>query len=514
MLGLGRVTSPKLIFRFQATYDDRYDDYIYKLCVSTYLRKCLKWRYDGAILAHSPSLHPSIRVFLLFNGGRNMGEGGKKSFAQFAAEQKFPGVEQDNTRRWNSGFKKAARSPSRSRRRASSPVGPRSAPSEPDPGRAERGEVFSGPPARGRSDYAVDRTAVSKTERRENKSAPSASRSSRLEKVEKQDHSRRRKRQALEDVPLERHRSGRRRVRKREKPRTPTPPSLYSEYSESEGHDAEIPEPEEALVREEKKEPFHPSSFSPGIRLGVFAKAASAPEGLTAQSEADPKRSFAKAAESPEFPEEEVTPQRELGKIKPLGGGAARSGAEKEEKLMADFDMRCLSIYTSFIDLNVEMEITEILSHLTGSQEWAEAFSCLTRPKRAATGLRYIRLLENYLVWARKESEPHSHVVDPINKEVVWLYLHALVKESAGAYTPKSFLLAFRFLGEAFGFSLEAFGYQRNRKLIESHSRTLKPKNKAPMIPVKTMEFLECCVEDPTVGGSTLKPGIRPFRDC
>ena len=317
--------------------------------------------------------------------------------------------------------------------------------------------------------------------------------------------SRRRKRRTRDGDPLRRHRSRKRRTRRRERPRTPTPPSYYSEYSLSEGHEAEAPTPGEETAREEKKEPFHPSSFAPGISVGSFAKAAVVPEGLreaafvTPQIEAEPRRSFAKAAESPVFPEVEIEPRKELGRVKPLGGGAAQSGAEKEEKLMADFDMRCLSIYTSFMDMNVEMEITEILSHLTRGQEWAEAFSCLTRPKRAATGLRYIRLLENYLQWVKKETEPHPHPVDPIDKEVVWLYLHTLVKDSVGAYTPRSFLLAFRFLGEAFGFSLEAFGYQRNKKLIESHSRTLKPKNKAPMIPVKTMEFLECCVEDPSL---------------
>ena len=436
-----------------------------------------------------------------------MGEGGKKGFAQFAAEQKFLGVEQDNTQRWNSGFKKVARSPESSRRAQEivSPTRPPSVPLEPVPKRIGRGEVFEGPPARGRSDYAKDRAGRMRTEGGGEKSAPSASMSSKLGGVEDPDHSRRRKRRTRDGDPLRRHRSRKRRTRRRERPRTPTPPSYYSEYSLSEGHEAEAPTPGEETAREEKKEPFHPSSFAPGISVGSFAKAAVVPEGLreaafvTPQIEAEPRRSFAKAAESPVFPEVEIEPRKELGRVKPLGGGAAQSGAEKEEKLMADFDMRCLSIYTSFMDMNVEMEITEILSHLTRGQEWTEAFSCLTRPKRAATGLRYIRLLENYLQWVKKETEPHPHPVDPIDKEVVWLYLHTLVKDSVGAYTPKSFLLAFRFLGEAFGFSLEACGYQRNKKLIESHSRTLKPKNKAPMIPVKTMEFLECCVEDPSL---------------
>ena len=211
---------------------------------------------------------------------------------------------------------------------------------------------------------------------------------------------------------------------------------------------------------------------------------------------------FQKRAESPVLPRDAITPFKPADPVKPIGGGAAKSGEEKEKRLMDDFDLRCLSIYTQFLERNVEMEITEILSHLGGgedSSEWGAAFASLTRPKRAATGLRYIRLLENYINWLKRESGDKSQTLDPIGKEVVWHYLHHLAKEEVGAHTPKSFLLALRFLGEALGFCLEAFSYQRNKKLIETHARALKPKNKAPMIPIKTLEFLECCVEDHTL---------------
>ena len=97
-----------------------------------------------------------------------------------------------------------------------------------------------------------------------------------------------------------------------------------------------------------------------------------------------------KRAESPVLPKGAITPFKPADPVKPIGGGAAKSGEEKEKRLMDDFDLRCLSIYTQFLERNVEMEITEILSHLGGEEdgsEWGAAFASLTRPKRAATGL-------------------------------------------------------------------------------------------------------------------------------
>ena len=85
-----------------------------------------------------------------------MSEGGKQSFAQFAADQNFPGVELDNTRRWNSGFKKVAVSPEHHRRRGTST--PPEVASERYLKAPRRGEIYEGRKATGRSDYAKARS--------------------------------------------------------------------------------------------------------------------------------------------------------------------------------------------------------------------------------------------------------------------------------------------------------------------------------------------------------------------
>ena len=317
----------------------------------------------------------------------------------------------------------------------------------------------------------------------------------------------RRRESNSQDLHVSGSQPSRRRRRRAKVERTPTPSSSYSDDLASED-----PLHPESNSREgkplEDEAAFHPSKMAPGFKQGIFAKAAVEPPfgssgspGVEPLGESAPSK-FQKRAESPVLPRDAITPFKPADPVKPIGGGAAKPGEEKEKRLMDDFDLRCLSIYTQFLERNVEMEITEILSHLGGgedSSEWGAAFASLTRPKRAATGLRYIRLLENYVNWLKRESGDKSQTLDPIGKEVVWHYLHHLAKEEVGAHTPKSFLLALRFLGEALGFCLEAFSYQRNKKLIETHSRALKPKNKAPMIPIKTLEFLECCVEDHTL---------------
>ena len=62
----------------------------------------------------------------------------------------------------------------------------------------------------------------------------------------------------------------------------------------------------------------------------------------------------------------------------------------REDNMMIDYDIRSLQIYTELEKRGVEMEIQEILNPL-GQEQWSEAFQSLVRPKKAATGMRYIR---------------------------------------------------------------------------------------------------------------------------
>ncbi len=389
-----------------------------------------------------------------------MSEGGKKSFAQFAAEQKFPGVEQDHTQRWSTGFKKLARS-LESRRR-----GPGSARASSRSRRMDRrqGEVYTKPPASGRADYATPRSdGLGEPQPEGSQTAPSEY--ERPRKSQRSERSRRRKRKDSRRTDRERRRRSKRSVEVK-KEKIPSPSGYSMEDCMEEGEESS---PRAIGAAGDGVEPFHPSLIGPGPRPGTFGKTAEIPKEDEAREPPQGRglgvsevKKFAQPADSPIIPvPEETPPKGGASRSKPIAGGAAESGKEKESKMMTDFDLRCLSIYTLLVDKGVEMEITEILSHLVEDGQWAEAFSSLTRPKRAATGLGYLRLFENYLDWVKKESSSNASSLNPTDKEGIWLYLHTLTKEASGAYTPKSFLVAFRFLGEAFGYCMEAFGYQR-----------------------------------------------------
>ena len=423
-----------------------------------------------------------------------MSEGGKQSFAQFAADQNFPGVELDNTRRWNSGFKKVAVSPEHHRRRGTST--PPEVASERYLKAPRRGENLwreksqRGGPTTPKQDPRVLAIPPLLGQLVNDQISPLRDRKG----------TRRNQRdmtlgiegeKAIARTSMSREVSlaGRRRRRAKVE-RTPTPSSSYSDDLASE--DPLHPESNSREGKSLEDEVFHPSKMAPGFKQGIFAKAAVEPPfGSSGSPEVEPlgesaPSKFQKRAGSPVLPRDAITPFKPADPVKPIGGGAAKSGEEKEKRLMDDFDLRCLSIYTQFLERNVEMEITEILRHLGGgedSSEWGAAFASLTRPKRAATGLRYIRLLENYVNWLKRESGDKSQTLDPIGKEVVWHYLHHLAKEEVGAHTPKSFLLALRFLGEALGFCLEAFSYQRNKKLIETHFQSPQAEKQGPYDP-------------------------------
>lgn len=181
----------------------------------------------------------------------------------------------------------------------------------------------------------------------------------------------------------------------------------------------------------------------------------------------------------------------------PKGGATPAATKEAEDKALADFDARAVAIYVELDEKGVEMEITNILVNVP-EDEWIAGFAALARPKRAATGLRYVRLFENFLRWAEKagpEGDPIKK--DILEKETVWKYLFSLVQEGRGKRTPASFLHAVQFFGNAFGYSSNSFKCMRCKKLADSHAKADKPRNQAPMFNVRTMEFLEHAVTNP-----------------
>ena len=264
-------------------------------------------------------------------------------------------------------------------------------------------------------------------------------------------------------------------------------------------------------TRRERKGGFHPSliSMSPAHSL-TFRKGAlppdeqSLPEGEGGLLEE--KRShaaFAKQALAPVYPfvQSEV---RELKDPVPRGGATASAAKDAEEKALADFDARAVAIYVELDEMGVEMEITNILIDVP-QEDWVAGFAALARPKRAATGLRYVRLFENFLEWAgRIWPDKKSLGKSILDKETVWKYLFSLVQDGRGKKTPASFLHAIQFFGNAFGYHSDSFRCMRCRKLADTHAKVEKPRSQAPMFNVKTMEFLEQTITNPR-----LSKGLR-----
>eukprot|EP00434_Breviolum_minutum_P029311 symbB.v1.2.025926.t1/scaffold2551.1/size76478/12 len=195
------------------------------------------------------------------------------------------------------------------------------------------------------------------------------------------------------------------------------------------------------------------------------------------------RSAFEKKALVPTFPPEEHRELR-IREVKPVAGATARASKDKEAASMRTFDERCLVLYNDLLGMDQEMEITHMLSGVPGGS-WGEAFADLTRPKRASTGLIYVRMMEDYLKWHKKQQESAGgdKVLLPSCKDVFWLYLHHVKTDRVGKYSPKAAHLALRYFADCFGFSDEAVTYRRVKKLVENCSKLEEPRNQAEMIP-------------------------------
>lgn len=309
------------------------------------------------------------------------------------------------------------------------------------------------------------------------------------------------------------------------RPRTPT---FVRERESGYGSRRNIPEPlddvekvsdqssntEEVEARDERRErkrDFHPSLIS--MQQGqsaVFRKSAQPPDEQSLpggeESFLDEKgthASFEKRALAPVYPaiSSEV---REFKDPVPRGGATAAAAKDAEEKALGDFDARAVAIYVELDEMGVEMEITNILIDVP-QDDWVAGFAALARPKRAATGLRYVRLFENFLEWAGKMWPDKKSLGKAIlDKETVWKYLFSLVQEGRGKKTPASLLHAVQFFGNAFGYHSDSFRCMRCRKLADAHAKVDKPRSQGRMFNVQTMEFLEQAITNPR-----LSKGLR-----
>eukprot|EP00434_Breviolum_minutum_P044200 symbB.v1.2.039449.t1/scaffold6570.1/size16995/4 len=183
-----------------------------------------------------------------------------------------------------------------------------------------------------------------------------------------------------------------------------------------------------------KKEvnPFHPAKVGYEEKSQVFRKHALPPsdeQSVEGSEEEDSKAddpevqegtkiqglTFGKQALAPELPVEPIAPVS--ADVVPKGGGSFGGSQLKEENMMIDYDIRTLQVYTELEKRGVEMEIQEILNPLEQDQ-WSEAFQSLVRPKKAATGMRYVRLMESFMEWVRKHEAAHEgSCLNPTGKD-------------------------------------------------------------------------------------------------
>ena len=276
--------------------------------------------------------------------------------------------------------------------------------------------------------------------------------------------------------------------------------------------DRKVNEPVSGVGGERGKgvNPFHPSKVGRSEKNQAFSKQAKPPscesEYYESEEEEPPvvdgevpeeQGRFRKPALEPEYPVAPLdVPPLE---VVPKGGGNHGGSKEKEDYTMAEFVSRAMRIHAELGARGVDMEVDDILRTLKGEQ-WTEAFQSLVRPKKAATGMRYVRLMETFLGWVQKhEEENGGTLTNPVGKDLVWLYLYDLTKTSVGRMTPKSFLHALQFFSEALGYPTGAVRCRRTRKLVDVHSKPTKAKSQAPMFTVETMDYLEQVVTEPNL---------------
>ena len=354
-----------------------------------------------------------------------MGDEGKRRFEAFAKEHSFGGVEPDSAPVSGGMFRKKAALPesgaevlnpaerSRTLVHAINEGRPLGGPHERDHGRSRKRDRSRR--RRRRSPSYSERPVVERPRRAErheegpqqNPGVGSPGRSSRS-----------RKRRHEDDVtPRDRDRGGespRAELGRDEKGDEVHPPSSRTGRTRSEGtvasRGSKKSDPAPELPRREVN-PFHPAKVGYEEKSQVFRKHALPPpdEQSVEGSEEEDSRvddpeiqegskgqglTFGKQALPPEFPLEPVAPAPT--DVVPRGGGSFGGARVREDNMMIDYDIRSLQIYTELEKRGVEMEIQEILNPL-GQEQWSEAFQSLVRPKKAATGMRYIRLMENFL---------------------------------------------------------------------------------------------------------------------
>eukprot|EP00435_Cladocopium_sp_Y103_P055668 s1080_g18.t1 len=165
--------------------------------------------------------------------------------------------------------------------------------------------------------------------------------------------------------------------------------------------------------------------------------------------------------------------------------GGHTSMRQKEAEDLKKFNADCRSIYDKLKALKIPMDLQEIVEE--GGTLDEDRFRKFTMPNRAATGLNYTRLMIRFLKWSEGRDMVQGNNVPVDQKLGVLEFTEHLVQSECGFLTPRSFLYAMDFFGNALGFSPGGGRWNRAKRLAGT-SR--------PGFPKATMIALEAAVLD------------------
>ena len=204
---------------------------------------------------------------------------------------------------------------------------------------------------------------------------------------------------------------------------------------------------------------------------------------------------FGKRAKPPADPEKAKTttaPELKSG----IPSGRPTDLTSKEVSELEKFTKKAKSLYSKLDDHGVKMDLAELVEKENGYLDH-ERFQAHTTPNRAATGLRYARLLEAHFRWLRVIDNPFEGRENAFEKLNVLGYMEYVIHRNAGARTPQSILYAVDFFGKAFGFEVAGSHFNRAKRLSLRYAQANKGERVgAPMFTRATLVALETILLD------------------
>ena len=265
-----------------------------------------------------------------------------------------------------------------------------------------------------------------------------------------------------------------------------------------------------------------PSYVGGGVREKAFARAATPPpkgtvvQNLAAsvrpgapQSSRPPENlPFRKAAVPPGRPSREDRLEdredrdrersRRRGRRRERERGEVPTSMEQKESAeMEKYFTESLDIFSLLMKkFKVEMELASIIAPEGKIDE--TRFRLLTRPKRAGTGMNYVRLMTKFLGWRMHRGDLDKREGGFDAKFGILDFVESLVQEESGYLTPRTFLYAVDYFATAFGFDAVGGHWYRAKRLAASYAASkTTPTSRAPFFTKATLAALEQAVMDP-----------------